>query len=234
MTANRSTARFGFPAPLLPDGVAPGTNILVTGATDSGARAVAHRLTEVETYRNESQLLVSADVSGRELLDEADVVTDSLDPSRTAVIDCSGTTDPDRRFDHLSAPIEGPGDLMAIEMEFATLYEKLRGSGYARVRIGVFSVSSLLEHADLQTVSRFVHMLTGRTIATGDLGVFHIDSSLHPDVTVDTFEHFCDLHVEVRRTEEGDVELRTGGPTTETSEWQTVGALACSRPRHRS
>ncbi|MBX0286853.1 DUF7504 family protein [Haloarcula salinisoli] len=234
MTANRPGIRFGFPAPLLPDGVAPGTNILVSGATDSGARSVALGLTAVESYRNESQLLLSADVCGRELLDEADAVTDTLDPSRTAVIDCSGTADEDHRFDQLAAPIDGPGDLIAIETEFGTLYEKLRQSGYARVRIGVFSISSLLSHSDLQTVSRFVHMLTGRVIATGDLGVFHIDSSLHPDVAVDVFEHFCDLRVEVRRTEEGEVQVRTGAPGAELDEWDSVTPLTTSSPQRRS
>jgi len=234
VTANRPGIRFGFPAPLFPDGVAPGTNILVSGATDSGARAVALRLTAVESYRNESQLLLSADGSGRDLLEAAEAVTDTHDPGPTAVLDCSGAADEDHRFDQLAAPIDGPGDLMAIETEFATLYEKLRQSGYARVRIGVFSISSLLAHSDLQTVSRFVHMLTGRVIATGDLGVFHIDSSLHADVAVEVFEHFCDRHVEVRRTEEGDVERRSGGLGAEPGEWRSVDPLATSSPHRRS
>jgi len=234
VTANRPGLRFGFPAPLLPDGVAPGTNILVSGATASGARSVALGLTAVESYRNESQLLLSADGSGRELLDEADTVTDTLDPTRTAVIDCSGTADAEHRFDQLAAPIDGPGDLVAIETEFGTLYEKLRQSGYARIRIGIFSISSLLAHSELKTVSRFVHMLTGRVIGTGDLGVFHIDSSMHPDVAVDVFEHFCDLRVEVRRTEEGEVQVRTGAVDAEPNEWHSVDPLATTSPRHRS
>jgi KaiC/GvpD/RAD55 family RecA-like ATPase len=226
--------RFGFPTPILPDGVEAGTNILVKGDSDSGAREVALRLTEAETYRNDGQLLLSADVNGRRLLDTAATMTDTLDPSRIAVIDCSGIADKEHRFDQLTAPIGGPGDLMDIEIEFATLYEKLRASGYDRVRIGVFSVSSLLAHSDLPTVSRFIHMLTGRIIATGDLGVFHIDSTLDADVTIEIIEHFCDLTVEVRRRADGEVELRSCGHAAEDSDWHLLDSQPANRQRRRS
>lgn len=229
MTAGERGVRFGFPAPLFPDGVEPGTNILVKGAADSGAREVALRLTQPEPYRNEARLLLSADVSGRHLLDRASEVSDALDPERVAVVDCSGIADEDHRFEHHDH-IEGPGDVMAIEMAVATLYETLRASGFDRVRIGVFSVSAMLAHADLRTVSRFVHMLTGRIIATGDIGVFHVDTSLDGDVSVDVIERFCERTVEVRRTG-GEVELREYGFGSETGEWRSLDPLAAESRR---
>jgi len=232
VTAGEGGGRFGFPAPLFPDGVEPGTNILVRGPGDSGAREVALRLTQPEPYRNEGRLLLSADVSGRHLLDRASEVGDGVDPERVGVVDCSGIADEDHRFDHHDR-IEGPGDVMAIEMAVATLYETLRAKGFDRIRFGVFSVSTMLAHADLRTVSRFVHMLTGRIIATGDLGVFYIDSSLDGDVTVEVIEHFCEHTVEVRRTG-GEVELREGGARDGRRDWRPLDPQAANRPRRRS
>jgi len=228
MTAGGRRVRFGFPAPLFPDGVEPGTNILVTGPADSGAREVALRLTQPEPYRNEARLLVSADVRGRHLLDRATEVIDGIDPERVGVVDCSGSTDEDHRFEAAGDHIDGPGDLMAIEMAVATLYETLRAKGFERVRFGVFSVSAMLAHADLRTVSRFIHMLTGRIIATGDLGVLHVDSSLDGDVAIDVIDRLCERTVEVRRAD-GDVELREAGFREGVGEWRPLDPLAAGR-----
>jgi hypothetical protein len=232
VTAGEHGVRFGFPAPLFPDGVEPGTNILVKGPGDSGAREVALRLTQPERYRNEGRLLLSTDVSGRHLLDWASEVGDGVDPERVGVVDCSGIADEDHRFDPHDH-IEGPGDVMAIEIAVATLYETLRAKGFDRVRIGLFSVSAMLAHADLRTVSRFIHMLTGRIIATGDLGVFYIDSSLDGDVSVEVIEHFCERTVEVRRRDD-DVELREGDVRDGSGNWRPLDPQAAYRPHHRS
>ncbi|MDS0282781.1 DUF7504 family protein [Haloarcula onubensis] len=233
MTASARGVRFGFPAPLFPDGVEPGTNILVRGGADSGARGVALRLTQPERYRNEARLLLSADVSGRHLLDRAGEVSDGVDPERVAVVDCSGIADEDHRFESHGDHIDGPGDVMGIEMAVGTLYETLRTSGFERVRIGVFSVSAMLAHADLRTVSRFVHMLTGRIIATGDLGVFHIDSSLDGDVAVEVIERFCERTVEVRRAD-GEVQLREREFDEAPGAWRPLDPQAANRPHRRS
>lgn len=232
MTTGDRGVRFGFPAPLFPDGVEPGTNILVTGPADSGAQEVALRLTEPEPYRNEGRLLLSADVSGRHLLDRAGEASDGLDPERVGVVDCSGIADEDHRFEHHDH-IDGPGDVMAIEMAAATLYETLRAKGFDRVRIGVFSVSAILAHTDLRTVSRFIHMLTGRVIATDDLGVLHVDSSLDGDVTLDVIQRFCERTVEVRRSD-GEVELRETAFRDEAGDWRPLDPQAANSPRHRS
>jgi len=233
VTAGGRGVRFGFPAPLFPDGVEPGTNILVSGPADSGAREVALRLTQPERYRNEARLLLSADVSGRHLLDRASDVSDGVDPERVAVVDCSGIADEDHRFEHHGDHIDGPGDVMAIEMAVATLYETLRASGFDRVRIGLFSVSAMLAHADLRTVSRFVHMLTGRIIATGDLGVFYVDSALDGDVAIAVIERFCEHTVEVRRSN-SVVELREGAVGNGRGDWRPLDPRAANSPHRRS
>lgn len=214
-------SQFRFPTDLSLDGVGPGTNVMVTGPSGRGARDVALHLVMDGSDDNEGILLLSADVGGRALLDRAQDLGDGIDRSRIGVVDCSGIDDDQQRFDEHNQPIDDPGDLMSIEMEFSVLYETLVERGYDKVRLGVFSLSSLLAHSDLQSVSRFVHMLTGRVIATDDLGVFVVDETMQDDRTVDAIEQYCDGTIDVREAD-GEFEVRVRGLATESGTWTQV------------
>jgi hypothetical protein len=146
----------------VPSAVQPGTNVLVSGPSGHGARDVALQLVLSELAPDEAVILISADVGGRPLLQRAADIDGPIDRTRIGVVDCSGLDDDQARFREHGEPIDDPGYLMNIEMEFSVLYETLVERGYDRVYLAVFSVSSLLAHADLQSVSWFLHMLTGR------------------------------------------------------------------------
>lgn len=199
-----SHGRFSFPADLPLGDVAPGTNVLVTGPSGRGAREVALRLAADLQSDDEATLLVSADVDGRSLLERCERLVPTLDRARLAIVDSSGVgADDQARFEPHAVRIEDPSALPEIGVELSTLYETLRARGHDGVRIGVFSLSSLLVHANLRAVSRFVHMLTGRVIATGDLGVFLLDEDAVDDRAVETLGQFFDGRVEVRDDEQG-------------------------------
>lgn len=216
-----TTSDFALPSALGLDPVQPGTNLLVSGPSGRGARDVAIRLALANLSDGEGALLLSADVGGRALLDRATDEIESFDPSRVGIVDCSGIEDEQQRFDEHAAPIEDPGDLMSIEMELSVLYETLVERGLERVRLGMFSVTSLLAHADLRRVSRFVHMLTGRVIATDDLGIFLVDGSMQDDQTVDAIEQYCDATIDVRSSDSG-LERRVRGLLDEDSSWMPI------------
>jgi len=232
-----ANARFAVPAGLSLDGLDPGTNVMVGGPSGRGAREVALRLVMGGVADDEGVVLLSADVGGRSLLDRAERVADGFDRSRVGVVDCSGIEDDQQRFDEHGRAIDDPGDLLAIQMEFSTLYETLVERGLDRVRLGVFSVSSLLAHADLQDVSRFVHMLTGRVIATEDLGVFVVDEAMQDDRTVDAIERFCDGTIDVRDGTDGTFEARVRGfdpdVEAESGAWRSVSAGERDQQRRR-
>lgn len=215
----RDRSRFTVPGDVSSDGVKPGTNVMVSGPSGRGARDVALRLVMAGSRTDEGILLLAADMGGRALLERAENVAGSIDRSRVGVVDCSGVDDDQRRFDEHGRPIDDPGDFMRIEMEFSHIYETLVERGYGRVRLGVFSVSSLLAHSDLRSASRFVHMLTGRIIATDDLGVFVVDSSMQDDRTVDAIEQYCDVTVDVREAVDGEFEVRVRGFASESTSW---------------
>jgi len=207
---------FGETLPVEP--VGPGTNLLVTGPSASGARDVGLRMV-LAGADDQGRLLISTDVGGRALLRRCGTVPEPPDRDSLAIVDCSGRSDSQKRFGtHLSS-ISSPGDLTAIELELSVLYEKLVERELDRIRLGLFSVTSVLTHADFTTASRFLHMLTGRVIATGDLGVFVVDTDLQDDREVDVVEGFCDGRVDVRAETAGTRELRVVGLDDQPGSW---------------
>lgn len=214
--------RYWFQPGLPVTSVAPGTNLLVSGPTGSGARAIARDLVTAGT-RHEGVLLVSADVGGQALLERLDETPELVTRSMLGIVDCVGATpDEHRRFRAHAEPISDPGDLTSIEIEFSLLYEKLAERDPRGIRVGLFSLSALLAHAPHQDVSRFLHMLTGRIIATDDLGVFVVDSTTQDARTVETMSRFCDGHVEVRDADGEGPELRVSGLDDQPETWTPV------------
>lgn len=213
-----SKSKYEFPAALPLRAVKPGTNLLISGPSASGARELALTLALADGDGREGHLLISTDVGGRQLLRRCEETIDEFDRSRVAIVDAAGGADDQNRFAGHAIEIEDPGDLTALEIEFSMLYETLAERELAGVRIGVFSVSSLLVHARHRHVARFVHMLTGRVIATDDLGVFLVDSTAQDERATETMERFCDGSIEVR-TDGDSYELRTDGLMGQPTEW---------------
>ena len=202
----RQERPFSVPEYLPVDDLGPGTNVVVSGQTAAGARQVALSLLTAGT--DQGLLLVSADVGGADLLAHCETLAGPLDRERVAVVDCSGATDERRRFEPGLGPIDGPEELGSIGMETGRLYDELADRFPDGIRVGVVSVSTLLLHADLPDVARFVHMLTGRVVATRDLGVFLVDSSAGDPRATETLERFCDRRVTVRRKDDGRPAVR--------------------------
>jgi len=71
--------------------------------------------------------------------------------------------------------------------------------------MGLHSLSQLLMYADVKTVFRFLHILTGRISSADALGVCTLDSEAHDGQTVHT----------VRQLFDGMIETRTGRDSRE-------------------
>lgn len=195
---------YAFPQSVPLESVDPGTNLLVSGPSARGARELALRLVVPPMLSEDGMLLVSADVPGRALLERCDEVG-AVDRERLGIVEATGTgEDEHRRFDSHGEPIDDPGELERIAVELSQLYETIDAKGVPGVRIGVFSLSSMLVHAPQREVSRFVHMLSGRVIATDDLGVFLVDSTAADERVVDAVAGFCEGRIEVREGGDGD------------------------------
>jgi hypothetical protein len=213
---------YEFDSGLSLDPIEAGTNLLVTGVS-AGGREVALQLALGAASADEGLLLVAADRTGRALLDRCLSLQPTLDLFRVAIVDCSGErSDPQRRFERSEELIAGPGDLAAIGIHLSTLYEAVTDSEMIPVRIGVFSVTSILEHARYRDVSRLFHMLTGRVIATGDLSVSLLDPAAVDDSTVESMLPFFDGRVLVREANGGGFDYRYRPTADDATEWQSL------------
>lgn len=82
----------------------------------------------------------------------------------------------------------------------------------------------MLAHAEFREVSRFVHRLTGRVIATDDLGMY----------VADAIEQFCDGAIDVWDEETEGFEVRTRGLKYRSASWTQVPADGHDKRQRRS
>lgn len=81
--------------------------------------------------------------------------------------------------------VSSPGDLTGIGIELGTFFQEWADDGN-ELLLCFHTLTTLLQYADLQSVYRFVHVLTGRVRSSGGRAHFHLDPSAHDDRTVNT------------------------------------------------
>lgn len=191
-----------------------GTSVLVAGSSHAGARELALRM--LTGPGDEGTILVSTNDRAASLAERCESVGMAVSPDRVGIVDCVG--DDTESLPARVLPVTGPGDLTGIGIRFSTLCQDLHDANVAGIRTGVLSLSTLLSFSDLQTVSRFVHTLTGRIDVERALGVFLVDPAAVDDRSVSTVGQFCDARIDVR---EGDAspELRVRGIPNASREW---------------
>lgn len=216
--SQRQTDRYEFGDDLPIGGVEPGTNLLVSGPTMAGTRDLALRLVTAGNDRDEGMMLVTTNKSGEKVLSECEEFCGSLERSRFGIVDCVSKQQGRERFSEQIETVSSPGDLTGIGIEFSGLYQTIYRAGSERVRAGLYSLSTLLMYSEFQTVSRFVHTVSGRIAATDGLGVFLIDPSTQDERVVSTMTQLCDGRIDVRERDESR-ELRVRGLSDHSREW---------------
>ncbi|RXK51999.1 DUF7504 family protein [Halorientalis pallida] len=199
--------------------VRPGTNLLVAGPPFAGTKAVALRMLAAGGLTEEGLVLVAADDTGTATLEAYAGVGGTFDRARMAVIEC-GSPGGDSDDGNIRT-VRSPSDLTGIGIEFSSLYEGLYTEGVERVRIGLFSISTLLMYAEeFQPVYRFLHTITGRVRSADGLATCLIDPSAQDEQTISSVEQTFDGRVDVRRTDDGDYRLRVRGLPDQPDGWQ--------------
>ncbi|WP_276300838.1 RAD55 family ATPase [Halorussus lipolyticus] len=216
--SQRQTARYEFDDDLPIEGVEPGTNLLVSGATMAGTRDLALRLVTAGNERDEGMVLVTTNKGGEKVLSECDRLCGGVERDRFGIVDCVSKQHGRERFSERIETVSSPGDLTGIGIEFSGLYQTIHRASAERVRAGLYSLSTLLMYSEFQTVSRFVHTVSGRIAATDGLGVFLIDPSTQDERVVSTMTQLCDGRIDVRERD-GDRELRVRGLSGHSREW---------------
>lgn len=185
--------------------VAPGTNLLVSGPPLSGKRRLALSALAAGTTDGEGTVIITVRDGADVLVDEFRDQLAQPEVDRVGVVDCitnqqgGSATDTD-----LVRYVSSPTDLTGIGIAFSELLEEFYRRGIERNRVVLDSLSPLLIYSDLQTVFRFMHVLTSRIEDANAVGLHTIESTAHDAETINTLKQLFDGVVAVESQPETD------------------------------
>lgn len=172
----------------------PGTTLLVTGPGANAERA-ALEILRAGRDAGEGVVPVSTDRPAAEL--RADLTGEETESADwLSIVDLAG-----------ESATPHPGDLPAIGR---ALNEAIDGLDTRRVRVGVLSLTGMLEHLDRTEAFKFCHVVRDRIDEAGYLAVATLDTEQVEEATVSMLQEGFDGMVEVREDEKGDL-LRVVG-----------------------
>jgi hypothetical protein len=214
---------FGDVLPIEP--IDPGTTVLVSGEGFSRADDVAQRMVADGTERDEGALFVSTNVTAGKLVEDCRRTHPALEVGRMGIVDCTGQGMPGDQGGAAIRYVSTQSDLTGIGMRFSALYESMYESAVeGRVRVGLFSLSSLAMYVELRKLFRFAQTISSRIGTAGGLGVFTIDPATHDGKTRSTLEQVADGKIEVEDAD-GDAgtdgRLRVRGLPDQPDGWQS-------------
>ena len=114
--------------------------------------------------------------------------------------------------------VSSPADLTGIGIGVSEQLRRFAEAEFHRMRVGFYSLSTLLMYVELETVFRFLHVLTGRIESIEGLGIFAIDPTTHDRSTINTLKQLYDGMIELR-AENDTREVRLVGIDDTSEEW---------------
>jgi len=101
--------------------------------------------------------------------------------------------------------LSNPGDLTGLGIQISEVLQQWQDNDNMTVAC-FHSLTSLLQYADVQTVYKFLHVLTGRFNTAGVTAHFHLDPGAHDDQTINTLKSLFDA---VAEFDDGEWDVRT-------------------------
>lgn len=188
------------------------STILVSGPAMSGKyELLVHLLVEGEGYGNGGLFVTTNEDADGVFTDLQENGVADLEAFR--IVDCvseqqsSQEQFPPERVEYVNSP----GDLTGLGIGVTEQLRRFFEEDTQEVRIAFHSLSTLLMYSDIETVFRFLHVLTGRIDDMDAIGFFTIDPTTHEEGTVNTLKQLFDGAIELRTDDDGQTELRFQG-----------------------
>lgn len=191
----------------------PGTNVLVTGTDPAACTEVTDRLLTAGLADGEPAVVASTGETPTAVRERIEV--DEYDAPIAVV---SSARDQDRSADDLTRCVSSPTDFRSLGMACSELLDRVASDG--DVRVSIDSVSDLLSVADVNTVFRFLQVLTGRIASAGGFGVATLRTDRHDERTCNTIGQLFDVRIELRRrSKTRELRMRGRGIEGVREEW---------------
>ncbi len=91
--------------------------------------------------------------------------------------------------------LSNPGDLTGLGIKISEVLQQWHGNGNETVAC-FHSLTALLQYSDVQTVYKFLHVLTGRFTTANVTAHFHLDPDAHDSQTINTLKTLFDAVAE--------------------------------------
>ncbi|WP_255196665.1 RAD55 family ATPase [Halorarius litoreus] len=178
--------------------VEAGTNLLLSGPPLSGKEALGYETLEHGAMAGEGSIVVTNTNSADRVRQIAPTLFEHDAP--VGVVDCItklqgyGTIADTELVQYASSP----EDMTGIGIKSSQLIEQFSvDRGLTHNRVLFASVSTLLHYSTLQTVFRFLHVLTARIENTDAIGLFLVEAGVHDSETVTTISRLFDGMLQV-------------------------------------
>jgi len=181
------------------ESVEPGANILISGPPLSGKRRLAMEALAHGIDQGEGGVVITTRDSSDRVLTDVRSLLDDPENATLGVVDCVTKHQGRSAMDsdlvkHASSPL----DMTGIGIKFSEFVEEFyTGRGIQQNRVVLDSLSALLLYSDLQTVFRFMHVLTNRIEDADAVGLHVIESTAHNQESLNTLKQLFDGVVEV-------------------------------------
>lgn len=192
------------------EGIPGGSNLLVVGGSSEDKDRVGRAAIENAVSEGDAVIRVSTRYTTEELLDRYEEL--NFDETKFGVVDSvSHSVGEESAETETVKHTSSPSDITGIGIKVSDLIELFQENpDVDRTVLYMDSISTLLMYSELQTVFRFLHVLTGRVRSIEGMALYTMDPDMHDERDYSTLVQLFDSTVELRN--EKDLEARlTGG-----------------------
>jgi KaiC/GvpD/RAD55 family RecA-like ATPase len=189
--------------------------ILLSGPAMSGKYELLLDFVVEAEKHGEGSLFVTTNENAEAILGDIEGRTGDL-PSGLRLVDCvseqqsAGGRFPEERVEYVNSP----GDVTGLGIGVTEQLRRFAEAGTERTRVAFHSLSTLLMYSEIETVFRFLHVLTGRIDSVGGIGLFSLDPTTHDEGDVNTLKQLFDGEIQLRDAEDGTQMRFAGLPGT--------------------
>ena len=203
-------------------GLKEGSNIMLIGPPMSGKEIILnHLMNNSYTTNNETAvIIITTHEPATQIIERLKEIIPAPSFSNIGIVDCISKTVGDADVDLGNIEIvSSPADLTAIGVKISQFFEDLFfKKNIRKLQLHFNSLSTILLYSKVQTVFRFLHVLTGRIKAAKGLGIYVVDSRMHDEKTYNTLKQLCDGIIEIKSENDTNF-IRIIGISPKPTQW---------------
>ncbi len=194
-----------------------GSNIMVYGPAFTGKSMFVRSIFREFIRKGYGGIYVLTRDSAETLMEWLDI---DYSNKYVKIIDCVTKSMVGNVKDSDSIKYETVMDLTGISAKISKFFEDFWRSGVRDIVVIFDSLSTLLMYMNLQTVFRFLHILTGRVKVAGSVAFYIVEDGMHDERTIATLKQLFNGVIEFKE-ENGKKYIRFVSSFTQT-EWREI------------